>query len=129
MTKKIFIFLGLIVLMIVAVVGYGYISSKYNIGFPCAINSCFGIYCPGCGLTRAGIAMLHFDFAEAFRYNAFSLILLPLVFIVLASFIWEYVFDKASFISRVPIVCWVVLFTFVSIYGIMRNFIVELQPI
>ena len=30
-----------------------------------------GMPCPGCGLTRAGICLLHFDFAEAWKTHPF----------------------------------------------------------
>ena len=125
---KVFKFVGFIILFILAIMGYGYINIKYNIGFPCAVNKMFGIYCSGCGLTRAGVAMLQLDFYQAFRYNAFSLILIPLLFLVVVGFIWEYVFDKSSFISKVPVAFWIFLFACVFIYGIIRNFIPDLQP-
>ena len=128
MHNKVFKFAGFVILFILGIVGYGYINIKYNIGFPCAVNKVFGIYCPGCGLTRAGVAMLQLEFYRAFRYNAFSLILIPLIFIVVIGFIWEYVFDKSSFIAKVPAAFWIVLFSCVFIYGIVRNFIQDLQP-
>ena len=37
-----------------------------------------GLPCAGCGMTRAGIAMMQLDFYQAIRYNAFSVILIPL---------------------------------------------------
>jgi len=128
MHNKVFKFAGFVILFILGIVGNGYINIKYNIGFPCAVNKVFGIYCPGCGLTRAGVAMLQLEFYQAFRYNAFSLILIPLIFIVVIGFIWEYVFDKSSFIAKVPAAFWIVLFSCVFIYGIVRNFIQDLQP-
>ncbi len=35
----------------------------------CFIAHGLHIYCPGCGGTRAALALLRFDFAEAFRLN------------------------------------------------------------
>lgn len=36
----------------------------------CYIHAHYRIYCPGCGGTRAIIALLHGRVLEAFRYNA-----------------------------------------------------------
>lgn len=127
--KKLFIFMGIISALALAVAGYTYISVKYNIGIPCLINKIFGVYCSGCGLTRACVAMLNLDFYQAFRYNAFSVILIPLVVVIFISFVWESIFDRNSFISKIPLTFWFILFGSVLIYGIIRNFIPALQPI
>lgn len=36
---------------------------------PCLVNSMFGIYCPGCGGTRAVSALLHGDFPTSFLFH------------------------------------------------------------
>lgn len=38
-------------------------------GVPCLIKALTGITCPGCGMTRAYVSLLHLDFAGAFRYH------------------------------------------------------------
>lgn len=38
-------------------------------GINCIINQCFGFPCPGCGMTRACLAALHFDFQAAFSFH------------------------------------------------------------
>ena len=40
---------------------------------PCPIHSLTGIPCPGCGMTRACIALASGDFGNALHYNPFSL--------------------------------------------------------
>ncbi|OGV60383.1 MAG: hypothetical protein A2X45_18585 [Lentisphaerae bacterium GWF2_50_93] len=45
--------------------------------FNCPFKSITGLDCPGCGLTRAFIAICHANFAEAFRLNALSYIIVP----------------------------------------------------
>lgn len=39
----------------------------------------FDMECYGCGLTRAGMRMIHFDFAGAMEFNKLALIAIPLV--------------------------------------------------
>lgn len=45
-------------------------------GWPCPFKSALGIPCPGCGLTRASIALLRGEFAAAFGAHAFAPVLL-----------------------------------------------------
>ena len=45
----------------------------------CVFNKLTGFYCPGCGLTRAMHALVHFDLPRAIRMNAFFILSTPLV--------------------------------------------------
>ena len=44
----------------------------------CVFNKLTGFYCPGCGLTRAMHALVHFDLPRAIRMNAFFILSTPL---------------------------------------------------
>lgn len=45
------------------------------VGIGCPIKYITGVSCAGCGMTRAYVALFHFDFAKAFYYH--PLFLLP----------------------------------------------------
>jgi hypothetical protein len=48
--------------------------------FPsCVFHDLTGLYCPGCGITRALHALVHFDLQRAFAMNAFFVLSLPLL--------------------------------------------------
>jgi hypothetical protein len=49
----------------------------------CLFKNIFGRECPGCGITRAVLSVLHFDFENAYHYNKLVIIVFPLL-----SYIW-----------------------------------------
>ena len=127
--KRIFLFVFILITSFLLVLTYSYINNKYNIGFSCALNEVFGIYCPGCGTTRALMSLLRLDIYQAFRYNAFSIIILPAVGILYIIFIYELVFNKTvDILKKVPIKVWIILGSLFFIYGVIRNFITYLAP-
>ncbi len=53
---------------------------RAGLGIPvCLFQAISGLPCPGCGLTRALVALLHGDPTAAFSYHPFSFILLPVL--------------------------------------------------
>jgi len=52
---------------------------KFNIG--CPVKSLIGICCPSCGMTRACLCALRFDFINAFYYHPLF-ILTPVVWLL-----------------------------------------------
>jgi hypothetical protein len=53
--------------------------SKKGIGIPCLFYRLTGLQCPGCGNSRAALALLQLDLPTALRYN----LLFPLEFLYL----------------------------------------------
>ena len=45
------------------------VAVMYIFKLPCLFKAVFGIPCPGCGMTRAYISLLHLDFLQAFNFN------------------------------------------------------------
>jgi len=58
---------------ILGTIGFSYYLFIKTTGksIPCFYYKNFGVKCPGCGLTRMFMALLHFDFVSAFMYNPF----------------------------------------------------------
>lgn len=58
--------------------------------FPlCPLAGSFGVPCPGCGLTRATLALLHGDVRGALHIHPLVLLLTPLVSGVAAAAAWN----------------------------------------
>lgn len=58
---------------------------------PCFFHELTGLYCPGCGTTRAGRALLHFDLLTAIRNNVMFVITLPLLAVYMPLYIWDFI--------------------------------------
>lgn len=82
----------------------------------CVFHKVTGFYCPGCGGTRAVIAMLKFDFITAFRYNPG---VVSLCVIILLALIGKIINKK---ILPNKTMFWVVFVIILFSYYIMRNF-------
>ncbi len=54
-----------------------------HFGPPCVFHSLTGLYCPGCGGTRAAILLLRGDIPGAIRMNVFAVIVIACVPIAL----------------------------------------------
>lgn len=48
----------------------------------CLFKNIFGIDCYGCGITRATLSALQFDFVNAYHYNKMIVVVFPLLIYV-----------------------------------------------
>ncbi|MDY0143023.1 MAG: DUF2752 domain-containing protein [Bacteroidales bacterium] len=86
-------------ILITCIVGYYfvglilYIFAEVDILIPCIWHTLFNIRCPGCGLTRAFIHLLSFDFSAAWDAN-------PLIFIVLPGMSFYIIRDFVRFVKN-----------------------------
>lgn len=76
-----FILLGVLYLLVVNVLGYG---------IPCFFHLVTGLFCPGCGVTRMLVAMIHLDFKEAFLSNQALFVLQPIIYYFVLKQIYFY---------------------------------------
>lgn len=88
------------------------ISPKWGLHIPCLFNEVTGYYCPGCGVTRASLALIDGDIYQSFRYNMIVYIVLP--FMGIGSFLRE---------KRVPYAntLLITLAVIVIVFGVLRN--------
>lgn len=71
---------GLLVCIALALAAY---ASARGLGWGCPVWRVTGVPCPGCGMSRATVALLRLDFAAALRYHPMVFVLPPVVLYVL----------------------------------------------
>ena len=69
------------------------ILSLNGLRIPCVFNKITGLSCPGCGNTRAVMALFHLDIVKAFSYN----LLFPIEFFYIG---WVYIFSAFNYIKK-----------------------------
>lgn len=140
MNKKIKIFSYIRLAIYTAAIIAAVMLINGKITTSCYWNDNFHILCPTCGMTRATINILSFNFSEAIKYHAvYTCILFPLTFILVIDDIFIFfkrTITKKSELSIIEKICgingsknaryifliFVLLIVFVG-YGILRNFI------
>lgn len=105
-SKKVILILGVLTIIILF---------EYGVGIPCIFNRITGLYCPGCGTTRAIDSLIKLDFYQALRYNAITTILLPFSIVYC---VYKYVIKGKK---NIPNWVWYVILAFTLAYGVMRN--------
>lgn len=84
---KLFVILNFILLMILYVIP---IESPFlqNI---CIIKKITGNQCWNCGMTRAFLSVLHFNFELAYRYNARVIVVFPITIVLYLYHWYQYI--------------------------------------
>ena len=92
-----------------------FICLNKDIGIPCIFYELTGLYCPGCGITRAFLSLLKLNIYQAFRYNMLVIILLPLLVVCL---IYKVILKGNK---KIPNTVWIFLLIITICFGIFRN--------
>lgn len=110
MLKKYITILTIFILGII----YYIMVRVFHIGIPCVLYELTHLYCPGCGMTRAIMALSRLEIYQAFRYNS-------VLFIAVPTLLAEWYFKKHGNI-KISARIIVILTIIVLAYGILRNF-------
>ena len=84
---------------------------------PCPLYAATGLYCPGCGSTRAVHHLLHGHLAAAFGYNPLMVVSLPLLAYAVVR---EFVRGLPPARPLPPWTVWAIFAVLVT-FGIVRN--------
>ena len=112
--------------IVAALLLFGKNPSENPLAPACSFYAFTGLYCPGCGMTRALYHVTRGHFAEAFSYN----ILWPgiVLFLAVCAGMWFYwlftgknAFHRVNrLLSRYPAMAWIIVVLLFS-FWILRN--------
>ena len=100
-----------------------------NITLPqCLTYKYFEIYCPGCGMTRSVIALLHGDILLSLRDNALIIFGILLLFALYLELVFKVFGKRLRFPihSNKFIIGTLIL---MGVYSVLRNFVSFLAPV
>lgn len=88
---------------------------------PCPLYEATGIWCPGCGATRASYLLLHGDLPSAMHFNALWVVLAPFVLYQVVAFVGEA--WGVRWLRRIPMTPPVIVALLASLLGfaVVRN--------
>ncbi len=102
---------ALLLLGVGALLPYSFDPSAPNNYFPrCPSYWLLGVYCPGCGITRALHALLHGDVVQAFAYNPLAILSAPVL-------VWMAFKPRWIYHPLAPKIAFAILLS----YGVLRN--------
>ena len=88
---------------------------------PCPFYALTGLYCPGCGTTRALHQLLHGHLGEAFGFNPLMILMLPYLGYCSLSYVMFAVRGRPlPSILTSPFWGWLTFGT-ILLYGVLRN--------
>ncbi len=109
-------------LICIGMIGLGIFYALFLVDYfsvPCLFETVTGLYCPGCGITRAMISILNFKFIEALEYNKLAYLIIIVIGIGFYRMFYSYIFQKD--LKPIPKVIIYSLLTIFLAYGILRN--------
>lgn len=116
---KAILILGISIIVLVFL--YIFDPSRLFICIPCPFHALTGLYCPGCGSTRALHQLLHGHLATAFGLNPLMVVVLPYLGYSFLSFILDGIIGKSLPRLYIPaFYIWVFLGA-VLLFWILRN--------
>ena len=118
--KRIIVVISLAIILLLISFLYYKIYSLYHIGIPCIFFEITGLYCPGCGITRAYFSLIKLDIISALHNNLLIFIISPFLIYYCCKMIINWVNQKEE---KQILPNWLcnVLLIITLLFGILRN--------
>ena len=102
---------GMFFATLAAAVVFAFDPARVSLFPPCPLHQYTGLWCPGCGTTRAMHQLLHGNVTAAFRFNPLAISLLPVI---------GYLAVRREEQAMKPVWIWTLLGVVVA-FGVLRN--------
>ena len=103
--------------------GYAAWVRLTGLAIPCPFRTVTGRLCPGCGVTRLCLALLRWDWAEAWNANPALLLMLPVLAVLGARLAVRYVREDATAGPRWESALMWAMAALLVVWGVVRNLI------
>lgn len=110
-------------IVVMAGLVYGIFVKYTGLAIPCFFRRMTGLKCPGCGITGMCVALMQFDFKEAFRCHPMLFVLLTPLGIVFARSAATYVQEGTWRTKRWQDVILYICIALLVGFGVVRNII------
>ena len=107
----------------VVCLAYYSLLTFFNIGIPCLFHKITGLLCPGCGITRMILAILHLDFKSAFQYNSVIFVFSPVIIYFIIRLYISWLKSESYKLSLLENIVVYIMLIVLLIFGIVRNII------
>lgn len=110
-------------LAVVVCLAYYLLLTFFNVGIPCLFHKFTGLLCPGCGITRMILSILHLDFKSAFQYNQVIFIFSPIILYFIIRLYISWLKSESYKLSLFENIVVYIMLIVLLIFGIVRNII------
>ena len=117
-----FLIVAALGVVLLAGAAYLYLRGDEGAGIPCPTFYLTGLYCAGCGSSRALQSILHLELYQAFRYNPVMVLLLPFIAAYFCAVAVSYVKHGRNTVdAKLPFRIVFVIVVIVLVYSVARN--------
>lgn len=110
-------------LFIIIGIIYAVVVDLLKFGIPCVFNMLTGVKCPGCGITRSLISLLHFQIYDSLKYNALTFFIIAYISLVFINTSKVYIKSGTFYLNAGSEYISVIFLILFIIWGIVRNII------
>lgn len=95
--------------------------SDHTVLPPCPFRALTGLWCPGCGLTRATHHLLRGDVVRALQFNAFVVVILAALVATWTAWTMRAAGRPVGWVARIPVRAQVAAGVVLLAFAIVRN--------
>lgn len=88
---------------------------------PCPFRAMTGLWCPGCGLTRATHHLFRGDIVQALRYHLFVLVVLGTIALLWLGWMLSAAGRPQRWMARVPVPVYAIGGAVLVVFAVIRN--------
>lgn len=107
--------------LLLAGLGYALVYDATGFSIPCPFYAVTGLQCPGCGVSRMCLCLLHLDFSGAWHYNPVILSLLPVGIILAVRLAARYVKTGSKALTKGENATLWAMIVILLLFGVIRN--------